>query len=54
MIYHGEGRNNMIKRMIPGKDGNKYVPYNERSGEELLSSLRVILAKKALRRFTTR
>lgn len=24
----------MIKRMMPGKDGNKYVPYNERSGEE--------------------
>lgn len=24
----------MIKRAIPGKDGNKYVPYNERSGEK--------------------
>ena len=24
----------MIKRMMPGKDGNKYVPYNDRSGGE--------------------
>ena len=25
---------NMIKRMMPGKDGNKYIPYDERSGEK--------------------
>ena len=24
----------MIKRMMPGKDGNKYIPYDERSGEK--------------------
>ena len=24
----------MIKRMVPGKDGNKYIPYDERSGEK--------------------
>ena len=24
----------MLKRAIPGKDGNKYVPYDERHGEK--------------------
>ena len=24
----------MLKRAVPGKDGNKYVPYDERHGEE--------------------
>ena len=24
----------MLKRAIPGKDGNKYIPYDERHGEK--------------------
>ena len=24
----------MLKRAVPGKDGNKYVPFDERSGDK--------------------
>ena len=24
----------MVRRPVPGKNGNKYVPYDERTGEE--------------------
>ena len=44
----------MLKRAIPGKDGNKYVPYDERHGEKSVVFLPATCPKKDSKRFTTK
>lgn len=44
----------MIKRIVPGKDGNKYVPYSERSGEESVVFFTRDLSEEGLKKIYDR
>ena len=44
----------MIKRPVPGKNGNKYVPYNERTGEESVVFFTRDLSEEGLKKIYDR
>ena len=44
----------MVPNAVPGTDGNKYIPMEERTGNQSIVYLHGIFLRKACRRFTRR